>query len=87
MPISAQATRPATEQPAHTPYGAGPYKAEKRAEYRYAVLAPNRDAGKDGVSYSGAYLTLCTTDGPDEAALIARAMNELAAREPGLAVL
>lgn len=54
---------------------------EQRAEYRFAVLGPNPDAGKRGVSYSGDYLTVCTTDGRDEAQLIADALNFYPAAE------
>ena len=55
--------------------------AEKRGEFHFAVLSPNPDAGKQGVCYSGDYLTICTTDGPDEAKKIAKALNLLAAIE------
>jgi hypothetical protein len=54
---------------------------EKRGDYHFAVLGPNPDAGKQGVCYSGDYFTICTTDGPDEAKKIAKALNILAAIE------
>jgi hypothetical protein len=57
------------------------YLAEKRGEFHFAVLGSNPDAGKPGVCYSGDYFTICTTDGPDEAKRIARALNMLAAVE------
>lgn len=48
---------------------------EQREEFRFAVLGPNPDAGKSCVSYAGDYLTVCQTDGRDEAQLIADALN------------
>lgn len=54
---------------------------EKRSEYHFAVLAPNPDAGKEGVCYSGEWFTICTTDGLEEAKRIAYALNLLGASE------
>jgi hypothetical protein len=51
------------------------FTVEQRSEYCFAVLGPNPDAGKEGVCYAGANLTICTTDGAEDAALIACALN------------
>lgn len=59
--------------PQHTPQIV--YTVEQRDEFCFAVLGPNPDAGKQGVCYSGDLLTVCTTDGADDAALIASALN------------
>lgn len=51
---------------------------EQRSEFCFAVLGPNPDFGKTCVSYAGEYLTVCTTDGRNEAGLIASALNAFA---------
>lgn len=51
------------------------FKTEQRGQYRFAVLGRNPDAGKQGVSYSGSYLTVCITDGAEDAEMIAAALN------------
>lgn len=51
------------------------YIIEQRGPDCFAVLGPNPDAGKIGVSYSGDHLTICTTDGRDDAMMIAKALN------------
>lgn len=48
---------------------------DERGPDAFAVLGPNPDRGKRGVSYAGRYLTICTTDGRGEADLIAAALN------------
>lgn len=53
------------------------YVVEQRSEFCFAVLMPNPDAGKTNTSYSGRYLTMCVTDGRQEATKIALALNEL----------
>ena len=58
--------------------GSKGHVVEKRGEFHFAVLGPNPDHGKQGVCYSGEYFTVCTTDGPDEAKRIAKALNLLA---------
>lgn len=54
------------------------YKVEQLAPFHFAVLGPNPEFGKEGVSYSSEYLTVCTTDGQDDADMIAAALNLLA---------
>lgn len=61
----------------------GPYSVEKRSEFCFAVLGKNLDAGKDGVSYSGEHLTICTTDGRAEADQIAAALTAAIKIRPG----
>lgn len=61
------------------------YLVEQRSEFCFAVLGPNPDAGKEGVCYTGKYLTVCTTDGAEDAALIASALNLHAASTERLA--
>ena len=46
------------------------FVVEQRGEDCFAVLEPNRDAGKQGVCYAGAMLTVCTTDGIEDAAAL-----------------
>lgn len=49
------------------------YKNSADAEYR--IMGTNEDAGKSGVSYSGRYLSIATTESRDDALLIVRAVN------------
>lgn len=51
------------------------YLIEQRSEFCFAVLGPNADFGKPCVSYAGQYLTVCVTDGRDDAVMIAKALN------------
>lgn len=51
------------------------FLVEQRSEFFFAVLGPNPDFGKIGVSYAGEHLTVCTMDGRDEAELVAAALN------------
>jgi hypothetical protein len=51
------------------------YTVSTRSEFNFAVLGPNPDAGKDCVPYAGKQLTICITDGKDDAELIAAALN------------
>lgn len=51
------------------------YLVEQRSQDCFAVLGPNPDHGKRGVSYAGEHLTICTTDGRDDAVMIAKALN------------
>lgn len=57
------------------------YIVKERGQDNFAVLGPNPDHGKDCVSYSGQYLTVCTTDGREDAEMIASALN---AKQPVL---
>jgi hypothetical protein len=54
---------------------------EQRSEFHFAVLGPNPGFNKPGVCYSGEYFTICTTDGPEEAKRIAKALDLLQAVE------
>jgi hypothetical protein len=47
------------------------YIIEQRGPDCFAVLGPN----KPSVFYAGEYLTICTTDGRDDAEMIAKALN------------
>jgi len=59
----------------------GDYVVEQRDEFLFAVLEPNPDAGKANVCYSGKRLTVCTTDGVEDATRIAKALALLAQHE------
>jgi hypothetical protein len=50
---------------------------EKLGDYHFVVLGPNPDAGKEGLCYSGDFLTICTTESVEEAKRIAKALNLL----------
>lgn len=52
----------------------GAYIVCQLEEFRFSVLEPNPDAGKPGVCYAGAYLTVCTTDGLEAADQVARGL-------------
>ena len=57
------------------------FVVEQREEFIFAVLEPNPDAGKSGVCYAGKHLTVCTTDGLEEATRIAKGLALLAQQD------
>lgn len=80
-PQSANTARPASSfyNPCVVQHGA--YIVAQYAEFTFAVLEPNPDAGRTGVCYSGARLRVCMTDGVEDASRIARALALLADHE------
>lgn len=52
----------------------GAYIVRQFEEFRFTVLGPNPDAGKEGACYSGDLLTICNTDGVEDASRIAAAL-------------
>ncbi len=51
------------------------YKVQQRGKDMWAVLGPNPDHNKESVPFNGSHITVCKTDGQNEAEMIADALN------------
>jgi len=72
--MTAQRQIEASEVPTYVLTFGPRYFIHQTGEFNFSVIGPNTEPCG---SYSGAHLTVCRTDGRDDAAMIARSLNAM----------